>query len=305
MNKIKLAIIIVNYNGADDTIQCVKSLKQINIYNKIKIIIVDNNSNQLDKEKLLSLNLETEIIFSKSNQGFAIANNIGISKAIEEGIDNILLLNNDTIVTENSLNYMINTLESEVDIGAVGCTVLYDSERDKIWFDGGKIDWYKYLSTHDNIGKKYKKSDEIIEVSFISGCCLMIKSEVIKKIGMLPIEYFMYFEDTDFCAQINDAGYKMLINRKAVIYHKVSASSGGEESSFTIEWSNRNRIIFMKKYKFKSKNTLSFCISCLYFFTGRIIRGVEYIISGKFDKFKSLIKGIKSGIMFKIGENNE
>lgn len=297
--KKNLAIIIVNFNGAKDTIECVRSIEKNCKLENLEIIIVDNASSENDKKLLLDNLKENKVILNDRNMGFAVANNIGIEYAINRNFENILLLNNDTLITKCSLEDMLRVLNENKEIGAVSCSILYNSERDKIWFDGGNINWKTYLSTHDNMKKIFKKTNDIVDVGFISGCCLMVKKEVIDKIGMLPTEYFMYFEDTDFSAKIIDSGYKMKIVKKAVIYHKVSASSGGEESPFSIQWCNRNRLIFMKKYRNKSKNNFRYVTSNIYFFITRFVRFFQYIFKGDIRKAKSIIIGISEGIRYK------
>lgn len=303
--KNKLAIIIVNYNGTKDTIDCVNSINSNCTIKNLEIIIVDNASNIENRTLLIEKLSNNKIILNEENSGFAIANNIGIKYAMDNNYENILLLNNDTLITKNSLESMLTILESHEELGAVSCSILYNTERNKIWFDGGYINWNRYISIHENEGKIYCKSKEIRNVEFISGCCLMIKRCVISSIGYLPKEYFMYFEDTDFCVKILEAGYKMAVDRSAVIYHKVSASSGGEESVFSIEWGTRNRIIFMKKFKYKSGNSFNYFKSKIFFYGTRLIKGVNYLFKGDFDKNKALIRGVLNGIKYNKENENK
>lgn len=299
MNK-KLAVIIVNFNGSKDTLDCIESIKKnCTILDQIEIIVVDNNSKEKEKNILIE-NLKMEkLILNSQNSGFAIANNIGIEYAIKNKFENILLLNNDTIIEKNSFEIMLDTLNSNKDIGAVSCSILYEKEREKIWFDGGIINWNRYMSIHINQGMIYNNETEIVDTEFISGCCMMLKKEVIEKVGMLPTEYFMYFEDTDFSVQILKKGYKMKIAKEAIIYHKVSASSGGEESNFSVEWGARNRIIFMRKYKKQNKSKKQYFIAKSFFFSTRGIKIIKYGLKGDTKKIKSLIRGLRRGIYYK------
>jgi GT2 family glycosyltransferase len=125
---------------------------------------------------------------------------------------------------------------------------------------------------------------------------MLIRKEVFEKIGYLPEEYFMYYEDVDFCINASKH-FKLAAYGKSEIYHKVSASSGGQESPFAIKWNTRNRIIFIDKYcnKYKVK---------LFFYLSRIIVLIKYLLKGKATLCKALINGIKEGRRY-INENKK
>ncbi|WP_123054655.1 glycosyltransferase family 2 protein [Clostridium sp. JN-1] len=287
-------IILVNYNGYKDTIECVNSLKRTS-YNNYKILIVDNASTNNSLEVLKQTLNDCIIIESKKNLGFAGGNNLGIKSALKNNADYVLLLNNDTLVEPNFLNNMINSFNKDDRIGLVGCKIMYYPEKDKIWYGGGKIDWFKFIGIH--LGNKEvdkEQYDVEKEIDFMTGCCMLIKRDVFEKIGFLCEDYFMYFEDDDFCVRVNDAGYKIWYNPKAVIYHKVGLSGGGEESPFSIKWCARNRLLFMNKYKNKVSK-VSFALSKMFFYSTRVIRYFQYKFQGREDKARAIIEGIKYG----------
>jgi GT2 family glycosyltransferase len=129
------------------------------------------------------------------------------------------------------------------------------------------------------------------EIDFMTGCCMLIKKEVFQKVGLLSEDYFMYFEDVDFCVKIKNFGYKILYNPKAMIYHKVGFSSGGEESPFSIEWCTRNRLLFMNKYK-NNVSRFRFMLSKMFFYSTRYIRFFEYSLKREKNKARAILKGI-------------
>lgn len=285
-------IILVNYNGYKDTTECVNSLKKIN-YSNYKIIIVDNasfdNSVEILKKKLS----DCKIIESKKNLGFAGGNNLGIKYALGNKADYILLLNNDTLVESNFLNNMINSFNVDNRIGLVGCKIMYYTQKNIIWYGGGYIDWFRFIGAHYGMKQIDKGQCNVEkEIDFMTGCCMLIKREVFEKIRLLTEDYFMYFEDVDFCVKVKDAGYKIWYNPKAIIYHKVGLSSGGEESAFSIKWCTRNRLVFMNKYKVKVTR-FSFILSKVFFYTTRLIRYFQYVLANEYDKSKAIIDGIK------------
>lgn len=277
----KIVIILLNYNNYNDTFNCVESLKKIK-YSNFSIIIVDNKSTNDSLERLKNIeNSKIKIIESGKNGGFAFGNNIGIKEALEQKAEYVLLLNNDTIVTPNFLDKLVECFYIEHDIGIATSRIMYNDERDKIWYAGGNIDWNNLRAIHEGINQNIYKNNEKKVVGFASGCCMLISSECLKKVGDLPEDYFMYCEDMDYCIRVREFGYKIIYNSDSVIYHCVSSSGGGEDSSFVIEWSNRARRKFYKKYKkyIKKYKRGYVCIKCE-------IRTIIKIIVGKNKKQK-------------------
>lgn len=288
----KVFIILLNYNGYKDTIEAVESLENIT-YKNYEIVIVDNdstdNSFEMLKEKL---NNKHHLIPSGKNNGFAFGNNVGIKFALENGADYVLLINNDTTVEEDFLDHLVYSIEKDEKIGISTGLILNYYDKNKIWFDGGELNWDKFYGYHINENKLLSEVNlKQRDITFATGCLMLIKSDVINKIGLLPEEYFMYYEDVDFCANLQNNNYKIYYNPKSIIYHKISAASGEAESPFAVEWNNRNRIKFMKKYK-NNVTKYKYVKSLLYFYCTRFIKIVEYAVKGRFDKVKSLLKGI-------------
>ena len=290
-------IILINYNGYKDTLECIESLKNIS-YRNYKIIIVDNKSTDSSIQELSKITNENIILIkSDKNLGFAGGNNLGIKYALkDEKTEYILLLNNDTIVEPDFLSYLVKTGEKDKKIGLIGCKIKYFTNRDLIWYAGGHVNWFRFMGKHDGLRKfdspKYNKEKEI---SFITGCCVLIKRDVIEKIGLLPEEYFMYFEDVDFCVKVKDAGFILFYQPLAVIYHKIGLSSGGEKSSFALEYLARNRLYFMFKYKNKVSR-ISFIFSIFLFFAERLVKIFLLFLKRKKAKVKAIIRGLKEGI---------
>lgn len=284
-------IVVINYNNFEDTIECIKSLNSIYYKNK-KILIVDNYSKNNSVKELKAHIPSCDILQLNENLGFAGGNNVGIKKALELGADYVLLINNDTTVNKDFLDKMVEVFYKYEDVGIVGGKILNYYNKNLISHAGGNIDLFKYTTTHYGLNKfDSSEYNTEREVGFISGCLMLIKSEIFKSVGLLPEEYFMYYEDTDYCLNVRENGYKLIYSPKAIIYHKVSASSGGEESPFFLKWNTRNRLLFMNKYKYKV-NIYKFWLSKIYFYLTRVSRFFFYLINGKKEEAKSIIQGI-------------
>ncbi|MDM0527875.1 glycosyltransferase family 2 protein [Clostridium perfringens] len=238
-------IILVNYNGVNDTLNCIKSLEKIN-YDNFKIIIVDNfsNDNSLNILKK-NINQKHTIIESEENNGFSAGNNIGIKFAINKGAEYVLLLNNDTIVEKNFLNELVSSVDCNT--GIVIGKIYYASEKNKLWYDGGNINFITGKVKHINFNKIDKKMEcKDKNITFATGCCMLIPIEVIKKIGLLNEDYFLYYEDSDYCVNVLNNNFNIVYNPNAIIYHSVSSSTGNN-SPLSQYYMIRNKLFFIKK----------------------------------------------------------
>lgn len=235
-------IILLNFNGYKDTIECVNSLEKVE-YGNFEVIIVDNCSTD-DSEKILRDQLPGyKVIQTHNNLGFAGGNNIGIKYALDSGAEYICLLNNDTIVEKDFLNHLVETAESDNNIGITSGIINYFENKNETWFSGGYISNIKGKGIH-----KINKPQELqTEATFITGCLQLISRKVFKDVGLLPEDYFLYYEDLDFCQSVLNAGYKLVVNSNSYIYHKAGGTAP-YTSPLSIYYSNRNRYIFIKKY---------------------------------------------------------
>lgn len=286
IDEAKIGIVLVNYNGEKFNDDCLESIFNSD-YKNYEIIIVDNNSldNSVDILKQKYSN-KIKLIELKENLGFSVANNVGIELAIKNNCDYILLLNNDTIINKDMITTMVNASDDKKYV--VSPKIYYYSNKDIIWSAGGKIDWNKGMTIQYGMGEEDSCAvNKKYEIDFATGCCMLIPTTVIKTIGLLSDEYFLYYEDTDYCVRIRRAGFKIIYEPKAVMYHRVSASTGGTKSPLYIYYMTRNRLIFNKK--FNKRNI----IAMSYFYTTTIIKA----IINKIKKQDYIVEETKRGIL--------
>ncbi|MGA7836788.1 MAG: glycosyltransferase family 2 protein [Ignavibacteriaceae bacterium] len=247
LSDIKIFVVIVNYNGAEDSIECVESLLA-NGHKNIEIIIVDNNSDRTQKEKLKDkLSNSANLIYLNDNLGFSAGNNVAIKEALKKNAEYILLLNNDTIVEKDFLTKLLTASENNVELGITAPQINYYSNQNLIWSAGGYISKIRGsgFSRHENEADKGQVLRSYVD--FVSGCCMLIKKEVFEKVGFLDEKYFLYLEDTDFCLRAINNGFKIYLVAGSNIYHKVNATTSRENSALPIYYTSRNRLYFSKK----------------------------------------------------------
>ena len=291
-----VSIIIVNWNGTNDTIECVESLRNIN-YPSYNIVIVDNGSLP-DEVTALHENLDKDsytIIEVKKNLGFANANNIGIMVAIRNGAKFILLLNNDTVVDKNFLMELILAAGKDPRKGILGPKMYFYHDKSRLWYAGGKLNMYLGHKTEGLSKLDVGKFDSIRQTDYVAGACMLIRKEVFNAAGFLPREYFLAWEDIDFCVAARRNGYQCLVVPKSIIWHKASASFKRQNLNYRqVFFGFRNRVIM--RYKFLSMP--QFCLFLLMQSTLVIPVHVVYYLAVYKDltRIRSMFKGIAAGL---------
>lgn len=297
----RVFIIILNWNGLQDTLECLSSLKKID-YKNYKIIVVDNGSKDRQADKIKAAFPSIIAIRNKTNKGYSEANNQGITLALKKNADYVLLLNNDTVVIKNFLSKLVYTAEKNKKVGIASPKILY-YKSDLIWSMGGNISYTTGISVM--IGKKRKSSEytKLLKPGFITGCCMLIKKEVVNKIGLLDAGYFAYYEDADYSFQARSAGFDLLVVPESIIRHKKSASVGirGSDKITPVQsylWA-RNGIIFGKK-RLTGINKSIFILN--QFFIKFLFCSMKF---SSFESFLNYVKGLYHGIINKELSHNK
>jgi hypothetical protein len=225
-------IIVLTWNGKDDTIECLNSLQRLS-YPNAHILLVDNASTDGTVQTVRSLFPHVDILVNATNLRFAGGNNVGINHALSHNAEYILLLNNDTIVEPDFLTHLVRAAANDETVGMAAPKIYYFDHPRVIWFAGGKIEWWKGWISHTGIREVDRgQYDAIQKVDYLTGCCMLVKRKVIEQIGLLDERYHIYGEDADWCIRAARAGYTLLYVPSAVVWHKLSVSAGGHLSWF-------------------------------------------------------------------------
>ncbi len=203
LSDVKTNVVIVHYGDKNLLIDCLNSLS--NLINLNTLIVSNNNPIPLKPELPKDLQ-KIQIVENKKNLGYAGGINSGIRYALHLNPDYILIITEDTTYDRNFFKEIIIYAQQNQD-DVVGPTVI-DQKTNKVWYQGGEIDPYRYTAGH-----KKGKTD------YVPGCCVLVKTEVFKTIGLLDDRYFVYYEDVDFDLRAKQAGYKIGVCKKAIVYH--------------------------------------------------------------------------------------
>jgi len=267
----KTAVIVVHYKNEKDTYECLESLyKNSSPVNYLTIMIATQTS-----DKFLSQikNHFSKIIIVTLNEniGFAASVNRGLKEAIEKNCEYMILLNNDVLVGKNLVGKMIHFAEKNSLVGIVSPKIYFapkyefhnnrykEEDRGKIiWYAGGLIDWANIYAFHRGVNEvDIGQYDETVETDFATGCCMLIKKQVIDKIGFFDEKYFLYFEDVDYSVRAKKSGFQVDYYSGAFLWHKNASSSGKPGSYIHVYYQTRNRLYFGFKYaSIKAKKSL-------------------------------------------------
>ena len=258
--KVDVCIILINYNTLADTVECVRSLQNLNGAT-YRIVLVDNASEDAPIIKVNEyLNQTCDIVYAQSNHGFSAGNNIGIRYAKEKYAPSFYwVLNNDTVVEPDSLSRMMEMAQSDLaNVGLVSGRIHYYNDRNKADYRGGYFDYKRGRPVYYNVLAPIHE-----EITFATGCTWLLPCHTIDRVGYLNEKFFMYAEDTDYCCRIIQAGLKILYCDQSLIYHKISASSD-VGSDFSAFYMLRNGIYIMNQYaRNKAMAWLIFCYELL------------------------------------------
>jgi GT2 family glycosyltransferase len=216
----KVAIIIVNWNGWQDTLLCLASLRRLT-YPNFRVLVVDNGSTNDSVSRIREACPDVEIIETGRNLGWAGGTNVGIQRAMAEGADYVWLLNNDTVVDPQALTRLVGRAERDPHLGAVGSVLYYMAEPEKVQaWAGGSVNLWTGLCRH------FTRPVPEHLIHYLTGASMLLRTQALREVGLLDEHFFMYWEDADLSFRLRKGGWKLAVEPGAKIWHKEGASVG-------------------------------------------------------------------------------
>lgn len=243
-----VGIVIPNWNGTQDTLECLESLKGL-VYANHRVYVVDNGSATPCADSIRASFPSVEVIRLDRNLGFAGACNVGIRQALADGAQYVWLLNNDTAVDANALTAMVEAAEDDPYCGIVGSKILYYDNPNIINHAGGRIRPWIGRCEHIGCGTlDGGQFDNIAEVDYVTGCSLLAKKAMIEEVGLMDEDYFLYWEETDWCLRARRKGWRVKYAPHSRVYHKVSRGLGRASLVTTYYWARNSLLFFHRHY---------------------------------------------------------
>lgn len=243
-----VSVIIVNWNGREVTLDCLSSLRQAT-YPALRIMVVDNASTDGSVAAIRDRFPEVEVLVMTKNLRFAGGNNAGMRVALGAGAEYVLLLNNDTVVDPGFIEPLVAHMQADPRTGMVAPKIFYHATPDQIWFAGGAISLWTGTMRHVGIRETDRgQYDTPRDIDYATGCCLMVRSPVVREVGMLDESFFIYGEDADWSMRVRNAGYRIVYEPASRVWHRISVTSGGHTSWFKMKNKFLSNFRFFARY---------------------------------------------------------
>lgn len=253
----RVYIIILNWNGLEDTIECLDSLKDLK-YSNFDVIVVDNASTDNSVREIRKKYPGVIILESDKNLGYAGGNNLGLKYALNRNADFVWLLNNDTVVREDALSHLIKKMTENTSIGICGSRLIYYHNPDTIQaLGGGRYNRCLGVTTHvgsdESADLKWEEREIEQKLDYIVGASMMVSRNFIEEVGLLSEDYFLYYEELDWATRGKEK-FNLGFASDSIVYHKEGASTQGNnqqlnsKSRLSDYYQIKNRIKFTLKF---------------------------------------------------------
>ena len=262
-----------------------------------RLYVIDNSKtdsgSRISQELAARYNIDVEIVFNNDNVGVAKGNNQGIELALQSGCNQILLSNNDIEFKDPDLISSMIAFGEKIGAEAVVPKIYYHSDPTRIWCAGGQFSVFSATTPHFGDGDQDQgQYDRERPVEYAPTCFMLLRSEVFSEIGMMDERYFVYFDDTDFLWRMKASGKQLYYWPHGKVWHKVSFSTGGSESIFSLYYGFRNRIFFIRK----NYSKLAGKVSLAYIFATLVVKFIRF----DRDRRDAVWRGVRAGFAMQL-----
>lgn len=240
------AVIVLNWNGRDDTIRCLQSLKgQVNA--AFRVIVVDNGSADDSVSAIRRSFPEVEIVETGENLGYAEGNNVGIRRELDAGAEYVLVVNNDTILESDCVSAMVREARAHPEAAAIGAKNFSLKNQRAIYNFGGRFDWMgrPRLVKHSHTDDVQTESPQT--TAWLSGCAILFNRRALEQVGLFDPRYFLLFEETDWCIRARRANFTLRLAPEAHVWHERAASFGSKQSAKYLYYYTRNHFLWVER----------------------------------------------------------
>lgn len=249
MSQPLLFVIVLTNNRPDDTLACLESLHNSD-YQNMKVILLENLSMADAPEPLQHHIPNVQTIRLYENLGYAGNNNIGIQAALEQGADWIFVLNDDTVFEPSCLSALIEVAESDPQIGILGPMVYHFDEPQVIQTAGGMLGQSWMIRHWGQDQQDCGQFDSVRDVEWISGCAILVRRALVEEIGMLDPDYFLYWEEVEWCVRARKAGWRICHVPQAKLWHKgVKQYRDYQPKPYVTYYVTRNHLYTLRKHR--------------------------------------------------------
>jgi len=284
----RVIAVVLNWCDEPDTAACLASLA-IQDYPALDVLVVDNASPDESGARLRARYPDLLHDRTETNVGYAGGNNRGIARALAEGAEYVLVINNDTTLEPGAVREMARAAATHEKVGAIGPKIVRADAPEVLWFAGGTFDRRRAIGRHVGEGDRDGNpgEHEVREVDFLTGCCLFIPAPALRAVGPFRADFFAYVEDVEFCVRLRAAGFRLLYAPAARIRHNVPPR-GTPPSPLQIRLRDRNRRRLVRLH-YSLGDRLRFSA---WFYPTRVVLIVQQLLSGDLARARSAWQGM-------------
>jgi GT2 family glycosyltransferase len=272
----RVAVVVLNWNGWQDTIACLNSL-QAQDYPNFHLLVVDNGSTDGSVAKISRAMPSVELLQTGANLGFGGGCNAGIRQALEQGADYVWLINSDATADSHALSAMVRLAEHDPTLGSVG-SVLFEAgtvDQVQLW-GGGRVHLWSGQSRHQLMAGP---------LDFVSGASVLLRREALEAVGLFDqATFFMYWEDTDLAFRLREAGWGLAVAGDSKVWHKQSASVG-LRSPLLDEYFTRSAIRFLRRHAPVPVISIAILLT-------RMVG--KRVLTGQFSRVRAVLRGVRA-----------
>lgn len=296
----KVAVVILNWNAARLTLDCLEAVAGSD-YHPLEVIVIDNGSTDGSAETIAARYPEVRLIRNSANLGFAEGSNQGIRRAMENGAAYVLLLNNDAIVDKSMISCLVETAAAHRNRVAVSPKMVDGYEPTRLWFVYGKTNlWTGIFSNPAFDAPATTVFDSIVPMQYASGCCILIPREMISAVGEFDPRFFAYCEDVEWSIRARRAGFGLLCDSRAYLRHYI-ASTGGKNPARMRYLMTRNHLWTMRKHA----TAFQWVVFTLAFYPLRcLLRLAKAAGHRQWDCIPAQFRGLKDGLFARLTQNS-
>jgi len=290
-------IVIPTWNRCQDLLMCLESLREVT-YPYVKILVVDNASEDDSVDAVHKHFSEVEIIQLSENMGAPVASNIGFEYALSHGADFVLRLDSDTVVSPDFIVPLIAKMVENSTIGIISPKILYFDQPDRIWYAGVDAHPFHFGSIHDLIYQQESPAaNHSRVVDYTWGAAMLIRREVLELLNGFDPQFFIYFEEVDFCKRVQAAGFKVYYLSESKIWHKVGTSNPTKRTAY--QW-NRSKMILFRKHARNPLHRIALILyAYLYAIGSPIFKGDT---TGNRGPLNAALQGLSNGLSTDISK---
>jgi GT2 family glycosyltransferase len=297
----RVTVVVLNHNGLEDTLRCLDSLRQIS-YPHVSAVLVDNGSTIDPEQQALTHCDRLTVIKTGTNLGYAGGNNRGIEHALDRGADCVLILNNDTIVASSIVSALVEAFRSDPVLGIVGPVINFMDEPDAVMTDGVRFnpgpgtEFFQRLRIPLQPGIR-----TAVSVDIVNGCCMMVRSDVFRAVGLFDEQLFIVHEEADLCLRALEAGFGCAVLSEALVWHKGSSSFDRSGRQLQRYFDTRNLLHLLRRHSGRAVGSRGRIISFWHYGRYAFYRYAIEVEMGKPLAARAVAEGIWDALMGRKG----